>query len=118
MDIGSAVSRAAGISAEKLMALPEYPDSPLFSPLEKLALELADHMAKAVPEVPDALFAALRGHLDEAQLVELATAIAWENFRARFNRVFDIESDELSEGAFCALPVRAPPALAPPAKAE
>jgi alkylhydroperoxidase family enzyme len=30
----------------------------------------------------------LRRHFNEAQLVELATAIAWENYRGRFNRVF------------------------------
>jgi hypothetical protein len=29
------------------------------------------------------------GPRDEAQLVELAVAIAWEHFRARFNRVLD-----------------------------
>ncbi len=38
----------------------------------------------------------LRRHLTERQLVELTTAIAWENYRARFNRGFDVASDELS----------------------
>lgn len=106
MDIGSAVSGAAGITADQLMALPEYRTSAQFTEVERLAIELADHMAKARPDVPLELFEALRKHLDDEQLVELASAIAWENFRARFNRVFDIESDQLSEGAFCVLPAR------------
>jgi alkylhydroperoxidase family enzyme len=35
--------------------------------------------------IPDRLFTELRGYFDEAQLVELTAAIAWENHRARFN---------------------------------
>ena len=42
----------------------------------------------------------------ERELVELTAAIAWENYRARFNRVFRIEAVGYSEGAVCALPVR------------
>ncbi len=111
MDIGSAVSRAAGVTEEQLLALPDHATSPVFSELEKLALRLADHMAAAKVDVPDALFEALRAKLDEAQLVELVAAIAWENYRARFNRAFAIESDHFSDGAFCALPARPPAAL-------
>lgn len=40
------------------------------------------------------------------KLVELIAAIAQENFRARFNRPFAIESAGFSEGAFCPLPER------------
>ena len=44
----------------------------------------------------------LRAHFDEAQLLELAATIAWENYRARFNRAFEVRSSGFSEGAFCA----------------
>jgi len=107
MDIGSAVGRDKGVSEEQLRELADYPTSPQFSELERLALRLADHLARAPAEVPIELYRALRAHLDEQQIVELAAAIAWENFRARFNRVFDVQSDAFSEGAFCAVPVRA-----------
>jgi hypothetical protein len=33
-------------------------------------------------------------------------AIAWENYRRRFNHAFGIESQGFTEGAFCALPER------------
>jgi|TARA_A100001037_G_scaffold299630_1_gene325718 alkylhydroperoxidase family enzyme len=33
-----------------------------------------------------------RAHFDEAQLVALAATVAMENYRARFNRVFEVES--------------------------
>ena len=55
-------------------------------------------------EVSDALFEELRARFDEAQLVELASALAWENYRARFNRVFDVSSEDYADGAFCPLP--------------
>jgi|SRR6187401_1471994 len=106
MDIGSAVGREKGVKEEQLQDLAQYRTSPHFSELERLALRLADAMAGAPAEVPLELYQALRAHLDEAQLVELASAIAWESFRARFNRVFDVTSDNFSQGAYCAVPAR------------
>jgi alkylhydroperoxidase family enzyme len=61
-------------------------------------------MTKTPATVDDALFADLHREFSEPQLAELATAIAWENNRARFNRTFVIESEGFSKGAFCLLP--------------
>jgi len=58
-------------------------------------------------ELPDDLFSAMRRHFDERQLVELTAAIAWENYRARFDHAFGCEAEGFSEGAFCPLPARA-----------
>jgi len=58
-------------------------------------------------ELPDPLFAQMREHFDDRQLVELTAAIAWENYRARFDHAFGCEAEGFSEGAFCPLPVRA-----------
>ena len=63
-------------------------------------------MSRTPVEVPDALFARLRERFSESQLVELTSAIAWENYRARFDHAFGIEAESFSEGAVCALPVR------------
>ena len=77
-----------------------------FSELEKLVLEYADGMTQTPVEVSDALFARLREKFREAELVELTSAIAWENYRARFDHAFGIEAENFAEGAVCALPVR------------
>lgn len=69
-------------------------------------LDLAVAMAKTPAEVGDDLRGRLRARFDEAQLVELAAAIAWEHYRARFNRVFGVPPAGFSEGAFCVLPER------------
>lgn len=54
----------------------------------------------------DAQVEALRAALSEEQLVELTAMIAWENFRSRFNRGFDVADQGFSEGAYCAIPER------------
>jgi alkylhydroperoxidase family enzyme len=77
-----------------------------FSELERLVLEYADAMTRTPVEVSDALFTRLRERFTEAQLVELTSAIAWENYRARFDHAFGIEGENFTEGAVCALPAR------------
>ena len=69
-------------------------------------LDLAVAMTRTPADVPHSLMAALAEHFDEAQLVELAAAIAWEQYRSRFNRAFDVQSVGYSDGAACALPER------------
>jgi alkylhydroperoxidase family enzyme len=110
MDIGSAVGRASGVAPEKQERQHEWKTSPLFDELEQLALELADGMSTTPAQVSDDLFARLREKLDEQQLVELVAAIAWENYRARFNLAFDVQPEGFSEGAVCAIPAREAPA--------
>lgn len=104
MDFGSAVSRQVGISEEQLRSLSHAADSDAYSDLEKLAISYAEHMTRTPAEVPDELFAALRQHLDAAQLVELTATIAWENYTARFNRAMGVEPEGFSEGAYCLVP--------------
>jgi alkylhydroperoxidase family enzyme len=52
-------------------------------------------MTTATVNVSDELYARLQGHYEPAQLVELAATAALENYRARFNRVFQIEPNAL-----------------------
>lgn len=101
-----AVGRALGVSEQQLRDLPRYRESPAFSERERLTLDLAVEMARTPVALPPELLAALRQEFSEAQLVELAAATAWENYRARFNRVFGVRPVGFSEGAFCALPER------------
>ena len=70
-------------------------DLSVFSNDEKLVIELADEMANTPANVSDELYARLRAKFSEEQLLQLGGQIAFENFRARLNRVFDVGSDEL-----------------------
>lgn len=66
-----------------------------FSPAEAALLRMADAMADTPSNVSSELYAELRRHFSEEQLIELAASAAQENFRARYNRVFDVQSDGL-----------------------
>jgi hypothetical protein len=54
-----------------------------------------------------------REEFTDAELIELTPAIAWENYRARFDHAFGIEAENFTEGAVCAVPARAPEASLP-----
>jgi alkylhydroperoxidase family enzyme len=106
------VCRNEGVSDQQLLDLAHFETSPAFSELEKLVLRYADAMTNTPVEVPDALFGALRKHFSPQQMVEPTSAIAWENYRARFDHAFGIEAEGFSDGAVCAVPVgRHPSAL-------
>ena len=100
------MGRASGISTEQIANLNHYRTDFNFSELERLVLEYADSMTRTPVDVSDALFARLREKSVEVELVELTSAIAWENYRARFDHAFGIEAENFAEGAVCALPVR------------
>lgn len=67
----------------------------MFSTDEKLVIELADAMADTPSNISDEFYARLREKFSEEQLLQLGGQIAFENYRSRLNRVFDVGSDEL-----------------------
>jgi len=100
------VGRSQGITEQQLLDLADFEHSPAFSDLERLVLRYATAVTETPVEVPDELFADLRKHLSPKQMVELTAAIAWENFRARFDHAFGMEAEGFSQGAVCAVPAR------------
>ena len=88
----------AGSSEDKIRQVPEWRASALFSPAERVALEYAERVTITGEKVDGDLFARLRDHFDEAQVVELTAAVALENFRSKFNPALGIEAQ-----GFCML---------------
>ena len=70
-------------------------DLSVFSDVERLVIELADAMADTPSHISDDLYARLREKFSEEQLLQLGGQLAFENYRARLNRIFDVGSDEL-----------------------
>jgi len=96
------------VTERQLLELDRFETSDAYDALEKDVLRYAEAMTKTPVDVPDALFAALRARLDPRQMVELTSAIAWENYRARFDHAFGIEAQGFTAGAFCPLPAKRP----------
>ena len=83
-----------GLSDDEINAIREG-RLELFAPPEAALLRMADGMADTPSNVSDEMYAELRHYFTEEQVVELAATAALENFRARYNRVFDVGSDGL-----------------------
>lgn len=92
MDTNAGGASKNGASHEKIVAVLHFRDSDLFTPREKIALELAEAMTVTPQRVTDELFQRLPSHFSDPEIVELAATIALENYRARFNRCFGVEA--------------------------
>jgi alkylhydroperoxidase family enzyme len=91
------VGRKAGLSDEKLRAVLGDDLTP-FNDAERLVIELADALTDTPSNVSDELYGHLRTQFSEEQLMQLGAQIAFENYRARWNRLFNVESDNLYQG--------------------
>ena len=91
------MGRKAGLSDEKLRAVLGA-DLTLFNDTERLVIELANALTGTPSNVSDELYARLRNLFSEEQLMQLGVQIAFENYRARWNRLFNVESDNLHQG--------------------
>jgi alkylhydroperoxidase family enzyme len=83
----------------KVRALVDWRDSTLFSEPERVALDYAERMTITGQKVDDELFARLKRHYTEKQIVELSAAIALENFRSKLNPALGVEAQ-----GFCLIP--------------
>jgi alkylhydroperoxidase family enzyme len=88
------VGRKAGLSDDKLRDV-LTDNRTLFNETERVVIELADVMTDTPANVSDDLYARLRKEFSEEQLMQLGAHIAFENYRARWNRIFNVESDHL-----------------------
>ena len=104
------MGRDHGLDDEKILAVPYHRRSPVFSALEPRVLDYAEALTHTPAEVPESLVKELLEDLDREQLVELTGYIAWENFRARFNRGFQVDEQGCSDGPSC--PITRPGAAA------
>ena len=82
------------MSDQKLLAV-TGDDFSVFNETERLVIELADAMADTPSNISDELYSRLSKRFSAEQLLQLGGQIAFENYRARLNRVFDVPSDQL-----------------------
>ena len=113
VDLGSQICRNSGLSDDELLAVPRYQSSELFTEREKAALDYAVGVMRTPVEVSDELFARVRRHFTDQQLVELTALLTVVNLD-RFNAAFGIGSAGFSEGMVCLTPDRPATASATP----
>jgi alkylhydroperoxidase family enzyme len=112
VDLSSQICRNSGLSDEELLALPRYGESDLFTEREKLALDYTVAVMRTPVQVTDELFARVKEHFSDEQLVEITALLTVVNLD-RFNAAFGIGSAGFSEGMVCVPPDRPTHELAP-----
>ena len=109
VDLGSQICRNSGFSDDELLALPRYRSSELFTEREKAALDYTVGVMRTPVEVSDELFARMKEHFSDKQLVEITALLTVVNLD-RLNAAFGIGSAGFSEGMVCLTPDRPAPA--------
>jgi alkylhydroperoxidase family enzyme len=104
IDFGAFLVDRDGMPPEQMRELSNHRESPAFDELERLVLDYAEGMSATPVAVSDDVVEELRRHFDDAQMVELTSVIAMENYRARFNWALGIGSQGFAEGGACAIP--------------
>jgi uncharacterized peroxidase-related enzyme len=89
-----------GIEEPKLAAVWEFRTSPLFSPAERVALDFAIAAASVPNGVTEEMFAQMRKHWSEGQIVEIVAVIATFGFLNRWNDTMGtpLEEEPLAVG--------------------
>jgi alkylhydroperoxidase family enzyme len=105
VDLGSQICRNSGFSDDELLALPRYRESDLFTEREKLVLDYTVGVMRTPVDVSDELFARVKEHFSDEQLVEITALLTLVNLN-RFNAAFGIGSAGFSEGMVCVPPDR------------
>jgi 4-carboxymuconolactone decarboxylase len=80
----------AGVSTTAIEAVRQTTLAEVFTPIERLVLELTDAMTRDI-EVPDALMERLRIHFDAKGLVELVAIVAAYNMVSRLLVALKVE---------------------------
>ena len=90
--------RIGGVAAEKVEALDRFTTSPLFSPAERAALELAAAAGACPPAVTDEHVHRLKAHFSEDAIVEIVAALALIGWLNRWACVLapELEPDALA----------------------
>ena len=103
VDINSATLVKRGVSENKIAALWNWQESPLFDQKERVALQYTEAVTYSDRHVDDVLMARVKEHFDDDALVELTGLIAFQNLSSKFNDALDVAPQ-----GFCTLPTTSP----------
>jgi alkylhydroperoxidase family enzyme len=89
--------RSVGITEDKIQAIANWPVSNLFSDLERAVLAYTDAMVLEGGRVSDGVFAALKEHLSDEEILELTYITALYEMHAVMSRALRLEYDDTDE---------------------
>jgi alkylhydroperoxidase family enzyme len=89
--------RSVGFSKDQVEAIPSWSVAPCFSAAERAVLAYTDALVLEGGRVPDAVFAALRAHLSEEEILELTYTTCMYEMHATICRALRLEYDDVPE---------------------
>jgi alkylhydroperoxidase family enzyme len=93
------LARRLGWTEDQINNLGDFEKRDDFTPAEKAALRLAEVETLRPRDFTDEMWAGLRQHFDEGEIVELTAAIGLFNYFNRANDVLKMEPTKPGEGA-------------------
>jgi len=78
------------VTGEELVALADPTRGAAFSDRDRAALAYAEAIVNS-NTVPESVFATIKRHFTDNEIVELTAVITWEICAAKFNRALEIE---------------------------
>jgi alkylhydroperoxidase family enzyme len=86
------LAKRLGVSEELLDAMYHIDEhAQMFTPAERAALSLAERLTTDPHGVDEEVWAMLRAHFDEGQIVELVALVGLFNYFNRFNEALQVE---------------------------
>jgi alkylhydroperoxidase family enzyme len=87
-------ARQLGMDEAKIAAVPAWSVADVYSPVERAVLAYADGLVLGGGRVPDDVFAALRSHLSDEQVLELTYTTCLYDMHAVMARALRLEQDD------------------------
>ena len=89
--------RGVGIDEEKIEAIPHWQVAECFSPVERAVLAYTDGLVLMGGRIADGVFAALKAHLSDEEIVELSYITALYDLHAVTTKALRLEYDDVPD---------------------
>jgi alkylhydroperoxidase family enzyme len=90
-------ARSVGLSEEQIKAIPSWQVASCFSPIERAVLAYTDALVYDGGRVADGIFAALKEHLSDEEILEFTYVTALYDLHAVISRALKLEYDDVDE---------------------
>lgn len=90
-------ARSAGLTEEKVVAVPHWQVAACYGDAERAVLAYTDCLVLDGGRTPDGVFAALKAHLSDEQILELTYVTALYDMHAVMCRALRLEYDDVDE---------------------
>lgn len=90
-------SRDVGLTEEQIQAIRAWSVADCYSPVERAVLAYTDCLVLEGGRVPDAVFEAMRGHLDDTEILEFTYITCTYAMHATMSRALRLEYDDVDD---------------------